>query len=195
MAVGGPVKLIAIPSRKQWALSARIWWPATTQAWQADAPDSFWPTLELGLIKNQYTASPKVGVALVNAENSASGQTELFSRRPDFAAPANQVSACLRSSQEQPPPPPLPDDSWGAFTSAWRKRPAAWGERVGPRRRWPCGGQSLDRQKKFIAQETGSWAFILPQHIPSRKRVVLFARLPRGCALLVMVNPRGDCEA
>lgn len=60
MTVGDPVKLIAI------------------QSWQAAAPDSIRPTIEVGLIKRQSTPLPKAGVTLVNPENSPSEHTELI---------------------------------------------------------------------------------------------------------------------
>ena len=59
----------------------------------------------------QYIPIPKIEATLINPENLPSEHTKLISHYPKFVAPANRVSACHYSSQDQPPPPPQPDDT------------------------------------------------------------------------------------
>ena len=121
LTAGDPVKLTAIQGASRWELSARSWWPTTDLEWKASSPDSFWPTMDVGLIKKQFASFPKVGAELINPRNLPSEHTELILHYPKFVAPANEVQAYVTSGQEQPPPPPRPDSTWDGAATAWWK--------------------------------------------------------------------------
>ena len=85
MTVGDPVKLTTIHSRQQRTLTARAWRPTVAQARQSGAPDSSWPAVEVGLMRKQYAAVPRIGASLIRPDNLPSGHTELLLRYPKFA--------------------------------------------------------------------------------------------------------------
>ena len=122
LTVGDPVQLVTTQSLQQWSLTARDWRPAAVGTRRVDYPESFWGTYDVGLLKTQRTASPKISTSLINPKNAPAEITEGVSGSPEFVAPANQVPS-YPYNPEEPPPPPKPGSTWDGHTAAWWKRP------------------------------------------------------------------------